>query len=60
MSNLLIEMLVRLLKPALAVVLAGIAYLVAVGTGADPSVELALLCWLAAAALILLVQESPL
>jgi hypothetical protein len=59
-SNLVAEILLRLVKPALAAVLGAVAYLLAVGFGAHQSVELALLCWLAAAALILLVQESPL
>ncbi len=60
MSNLVGEMLLRLVKPALAVLLGAVVFAMAVAFGAAASIELALLCWLAAAALILLVQESPL
>jgi len=43
-----------------AAVLGLVAWLVAVGPlGAPGSAELALLCWLGGAALVLLVQESP-
>jgi hypothetical protein len=58
-DNLVNELLLRLVKPAIALVLGGILYWLATGTfGASGGVELALLCWLAAAAFILLVQES--
>lgn len=61
MSNLVIELLLRLLKPLLAVLLGGLVYWVVTGPGGAPaSIELALLSWLSAAAFILLVQESPL
>ena len=60
MSNLVGELLLRLSKALLAAVLGAVVFLVAVaGLGASASVELALLCWLAASAFILLVQESP-
>ena len=60
MSNLVFEILLRLLKPALAVVLAALIYGVLTGAlGAAGSAELALLSFLTAAAFILLVQESP-
>jgi hypothetical protein len=59
-SNLVAEILLRLAKAAAAAVLGTVVYLVAVGPlGATPGVELALLCWISAAAFILLVQESP-
>jgi hypothetical protein len=58
-SNLLNELLLRLIKPLIALVLGALIYLVATGVaGAAGSVELALLCWLSATAFILLVQES--
>ena len=60
MSNLLGEILLRLAKAGVALVLAVLLYLAATGPlGASGSVELALLCWVAAAAFILLVQEGP-
>ena len=60
MSNLVIEILLRLLKPAVAVVLGMLLYWVLTGlVGAAGSPELALLSFLSAAAFILLVQESP-
>jgi hypothetical protein len=59
-SNLVVELLLRLLKPAAAVVLGALVYWVLTGlVGAVGSVELALLSFLSAAAFILLVQESP-
>ena len=60
MSNLVAEVALRLLKAAAALVLGVILYAVITGPfGNDGSVELALLCWLAAAAFILLVETSP-
>jgi hypothetical protein len=59
MSNLVNEILLRLAKAAIAGVLGVVLYLVLVGPfGASGSVELALLCWLSAAALILLVETG--
>jgi hypothetical protein len=58
MSNLVVELLLRLIKPAVAAVLAGLLYLAALAFGIDGSFELLLLCWLSAATFILLVQES--
>jgi hypothetical protein len=59
MSNLVTELLLRLVKPMIALVLGAVIYLVATGpAGATASVELALLCWLSATAFILLIQES--
>ena len=60
MSNLVAELLLRLLKPAAAAVIGVLLYLILTGPiGATGSVELALLSFLSAAAFILLVQESP-
>jgi hypothetical protein len=60
MSNLVIEILLRLAKAAAALLLGVVVWIVAVGiVGAPASVELALLCWLSAAAFILLVETSP-
>ncbi len=60
MSNLVAEFLLRLVKPTIAVLLGLLIYLVAVALGEPGSIALALLSWLSAAALILLVQEGPL
>lgn len=60
MTPLLFEIALRLLKAAAALVIGVLVYLVAVGVmGAEPSVELALLSWLAGGAFILLVETSP-
>ena len=60
MSNLVTEILLRLAKAGAALVLGLIVYLVLVGPlGVTPSAELALLSWLSGAALILLVETSP-
>jgi hypothetical protein len=59
-SDLLAEIGLRLLKALAALVLGALVFLVATGPfGAMPSVELGLLCWLAGAAFILLVETSP-
>jgi hypothetical protein len=59
-SNLVSEILLRLAKAAVALVLGVIVYGILVGPlGYEGSVQLALLCWLSAAALILLVETSP-
>ena len=60
MSNLLNELALRLLKVGIAVLLGLILYVVLTGPVGQPgSIELALLCWLSAAAFILLIQEGP-
>ncbi len=60
MSQLVYEILLRLLKALAALILGLIVYGVAVGPLGHPGgVELALLSWLSGAAFILLVQESP-
>jgi hypothetical protein len=58
--ELVFEILLRLSKALAAAVLGLVVWLLAIGPlGAHGSVELALLCWLSAAAFILLVEESP-
>jgi small-conductance mechanosensitive channel len=60
MSNLAAEVLLRVLKAVAALVVGLLVWVVAVGPlGTPASVELALLCWLSGAALILLVESSP-
>jgi hypothetical protein len=60
MSNLVFEILLRLAKAGAALVLALVLWFVLVGPlGVQGSAELALLCWLSGAALILLVETSP-
>ena len=59
MSNLVAEILLRLIKPVIAVVLGAIVYLVAAAVGEPGSVMLALMSFLCASAFILLVQEGP-
>jgi hypothetical protein len=61
MRELVVEILLRLSKVVLATVVGVVLYVVLVGpVGATASVELALLAWLAGAAVILLVESSPL
>jgi hypothetical protein len=59
MSNLLIEIGLRLLKAGAAALLGLLLYVVLVALGNAASVELALLCWLSGAAFILLVETGP-
>jgi hypothetical protein len=57
---LLTEIGLRGAKPGAAAILGVIVYLVLTGPfGQGGSVELAILCWLAAAAFVLLVETSP-
>jgi len=59
-SQLVYEILLRLLKALAGLILGLIVYAIAVGPLGHPgSAELALLSWLSGAAFILLVQESP-
>jgi hypothetical protein len=59
MSNLVIEILLRLAKAGIAALLGIVLYLVLVGPfGASGTAELALLCWLSGAAFILLVETG--
>ena len=60
MSNLVIEILLRLVKPLIAVVLGALVYFVATALGEPGSITLALLSFVCGAAFILLVQEGPL
>jgi hypothetical protein len=54
------EILLRLSKVLAATVVGLIVYLVLLGPlGAEASVQLALLAWLAGAAIVLLVESSP-
>lgn len=60
MSNLVNEIVLRLLKAIGALALAAVLYAVLVGPLGQPaSPELALLAWLSGAAFILLVETSP-
>jgi hypothetical protein len=60
MSNLVFEVLLRLAKVAAATGLGTVIYVIVIGLlGAPGSAELALLCWLSGAALILLVETGP-
>lgn len=60
MSQLLSEIGLRLAKAGAAALVGLVTYAVLVGPLGNPgSVELALLCWLAGAAFILLVETSP-
>jgi hypothetical protein len=58
-SNLVIEILLRLAKAGTAAILGLVLYVLLVGPfGATASAELALLCWLSGAAFVLLVETG--
>jgi len=58
-SNLVIEILLRLAKAGIAAAIGIVVYLVVVGPlGVAGSAELALLCWLSGAAFVLLVETG--
>ena len=60
MSHLAFEILLRLAKAAIALVLGVLLFGVVTGLlGTAPSAELILLCWLSGAAFVLLVESSP-
>ncbi len=60
MSNLVIELALRLGKAGVAALLGLVVFLFVTGPGgADGTAELALLAWLSAAAFVLLVESSP-
>jgi hypothetical protein len=60
MRELVAEILLRLSKLLFAALAGIVFWLVAVGPlGVEPTGTLVLLCWLSGAAVILLVQESP-
>jgi len=59
MSNLVIEIVIRLAKAGIAALIGIVLYLLLVGPfGATGTVELALLCWLSGAAFVLLVETG--
>lgn len=59
MSNLVIEILIRLAKAGVAAVIGVVLYVLLVGPfGVTGSAELALLCWLSGAAFVLLVETG--
>jgi hypothetical protein len=58
-SNLVSEILLRLIKPTVAALIGLVICLIAVAMGEPASFSLFLLCWLSAAAFILLIQEGP-
>jgi hypothetical protein len=59
-SQLINEILLRLAKLVAAGIVASIIYIVAVAVaGAAPSFEMAALCWISAAAALLLMESSP-
>ena len=61
MSNLVTEIVLRLLKPGAALIIGFVIYGLSVGPfGATGSPELLLLAWLSGAAFILLMETSPL
>ena len=60
MSNLVSDILLRLAKAGAAAILGLVIYVVLTGPfGANGSAELALLAWLSGAALVLLLETSP-
>ena len=59
MSNLVTEILLRLVKPTIAALLGIVIYAIAIAFGEPGSFSLFLISWLSAAAFILLVQEGP-
>ena len=61
MSNLIVEVVLRLAKAGAALVVGAVVYGILVGPlGVTGSAELVLLSWLSGAAFILLVESSPL
>jgi hypothetical protein len=59
MSNLVVEILIRLAKAGVAALIGVALYALLVGPlGATGSPELALLCWLSGAAFVLLVETG--
>ena len=59
MSDLVVEILLRLVKPVFAALLGLVVFAAAVALGESASISLALLAWLSAAAFVLLIQEGP-
>jgi hypothetical protein len=58
-SNLVSEILLRLIKPLVAIVLGAIIYIMATALGEPGSISLALVSFLVGTGFILLVQEGP-
>ena len=60
MRELIFELLLRLIKPALAAIIGLVAWLLATGPGgAQGSAELGILCLVLGGVVVLLVQEGP-
>ena len=60
MSHLAFEIILRLAKAGVALIVGTILFAVLIGpVGATPTAELAVLSWLGGAAFILLVESSP-
>ena len=60
MRELAFELLLRLVKPIAATIVGLIVWVLATGPGGSTgSAELAVVCWLAGAAFVLLVAEGP-
>jgi hypothetical protein len=60
LSNLVFEILLRLVKPTAAALIGVLVYVVATALGEPASVTLGLVSFLCGAAFILLISESPL
>ena len=58
MSNLIIEILLRFVKPLIALLIGAVVYLIAVALGEPGSITLALICFLCGSAFVLLAQEG--
>ncbi len=59
MKELITEILLRFIKPAIATVLAVVVYGVAVAAGLEANVGGFLVCWLVGAGLVLLMESGP-
>jgi hypothetical protein len=59
MSHLVSEILLRLAKAGAAALLGLAVFALAVALGEPATITLALLCWLAGAAFVLLIETSP-
>ncbi|HVM29810.1 MAG TPA: hypothetical protein VM305_03460 [Candidatus Limnocylindrales bacterium] len=59
MSDLVIELMLRLVKPVVATLLGAVVFIAALALGEQASVALALLAWLVGAGVVLLVESGP-
>jgi hypothetical protein len=59
LSNLIVELLLRLAKAGAALLIGLLVFVLAVWLGEPASVPLALLSWLSGAAFVLLVETGP-